>query len=129
MRVTHVRSMRGNEVDIAGAKGVVTRIPISADDGAPSFTMRLFTIFPGGNTPYHSHDYEHEIFVINGRGALLSAEGRKAVAPGDAILILPGELHGFEADGSLGMEMLCMVPNRAYVPGQFTVTPGTWEAK
>ena len=113
MRVTHVRNMRGNEIELAGTKGVVGRIPISEEDGAPAFTMRIFTISPGGNTAYHSHDYEHEIFILNGRGSLLSPEGREAVAPGDAVLILPGEIHGFEADKSLGMEMLCMVPNRA----------------
>ena len=112
---------------MAGASGVVARVPISAGDGAPGFTMRVFSIDPEGNTPYHRHDYEHEVFVLKGRGFLRFPGGQRAVSPGDAILIEPDEWHGFVADAATGMEMLCMVPNRAYVPGQFTVTPGRWE--
>jgi len=112
---------------MAGANGVTARVPISAADGAPGFTMRFYTIDPGGNTPYHKHDYEHEVFVLNGRGYLLFRGGRKPIMPSDAILIDPDEWHGFVGDESIGMEMLCMVPNRAYLPGQFAVTPGRWD--
>jgi quercetin dioxygenase-like cupin family protein len=126
MKVTHFRDLAGTPVEMTGAHGVTSRIPISADDGAPNFTMRVFTLEPGGQTPYHRHDYEHEIFILNGRGTLLFPGGSRPVRPGDTVLVEADDWHGFRGDDSLGMEMICLVPNRAYLPGQFRVEAGLW---
>jgi quercetin dioxygenase-like cupin family protein len=87
--------------------------------------MRLFDLAPGGRTPYHRHDYEHEVFVLSGRGTVRQGDERTHLAPGTAVLVQPMEWHGFEADGQQGMQMLCLVPNRAYVPGQFRIDEGS----
>jgi quercetin dioxygenase-like cupin family protein len=127
MKVCHYLDIPGSPVEMVGTTGVVARVPIGEGDGAPTFTMRVFTIDPGGNTPYHRHDYEHEIFVLKGRGFLLSdGGGKRAVRPGDTILVEPDEFHGFLADSAMGLEIICLVPNRAYIPGCYTVEAGQW---
>ena len=43
------------------AKGVAARVVIGKADGADNFCMRVFEISAGGNTPRHTHDWEHDI--------------------------------------------------------------------
>lgn len=114
MKVLHYSDAPATEVTQPGAKGTQVRIPIGVADGAPTFTMRVFTLSPGGNTPYHRHDYEHEIYIIRGAGILKSPEGQHAVSAGTVVLVKPDEWHGFVADAAQGMEMMCLVPNRVY---------------
>ena len=37
-------------------------------DGAPVYALRMVEIEPGGHSPHHLHGYEHENFVVEGRG-------------------------------------------------------------
>lgn len=38
--------------------------------GAENFAMRLFEIQPRGYSPLHQHDWEHEVFILEGKGAV-----------------------------------------------------------
>lgn len=116
MKLIHYDKVVATEAEMEGAKGIKVRLPISAGDGAPNFTMRIFNFVPSGVTPYHRHDYEQETFILSGRGKLLFEGGSRALEPGSVIFAEAGEWHGFVADEE-GMEMLCVVPNRAYEPG------------
>ena len=42
-----------------GAKDVYKQIALSRKDGVPTFSFRVFTIEPGGHTPFHQHEFEH----------------------------------------------------------------------
>jgi quercetin dioxygenase-like cupin family protein len=125
MKLVQFREAEAVPVEAPGTVGVRARVLLAASDGAPNFTMRLFELAPGGRTPYHRHDYEHEVFVLSGRGTVRQGDERTHLAPGTAVLVQPMEWHGFEADGQQGMQMLCLVPNRAYVPGQFRIDEGS----
>jgi len=48
---------------------------ISEKDGAPNFRLRHFVIEPGGHTPLHRHDWEHENYFISGKGILVTERG------------------------------------------------------
>ena len=93
-----------------GAKGVQKQIPISKADGAPSFSFRVFTIEPGGHTPLHTHDFEHINYIIEGKGAVVSAEGERAVGKGDFLLIKPGEKHQYRNTSQAPFVLICAVP-------------------
>lgn len=95
-----------------GAVGVRIRWLITETDGAKNFVMRHFTIAPGGNTPEHSHVWEHEVFILEGTGNVLSAEGEKPFAPGDVIFMPGGERHRFANTGETPVKMLCLIPAR-----------------
>ncbi len=128
MKIQRVKEVEAAPVSMEGADRVEVRVVLGRMEGAPNFTMRVFTLAPGGRTPYHRHDYEHEILVLSGRGILRHAEGRVVLAPGTAALVEPDEWHGFVADEEEGMEILCLVPNRAYVAGSFRVEGGAWSS-
>ena len=78
------------ELDIPKEKGIKdtkVRWLISNKDGATNFAMRLFEIQPGGNTPLHQHDWEHEVFILEGESIIKDGNNEKIVKPGDALFI------------------------------------------
>ena len=97
--------------DMEGAKDIFKQIPISRDNGTPNFSFRVFTIQPGGHTPFHHHQFEHLNYVIEGNGTVMTEDGGRRVEKGDFILVLPGETHQYRntsADGPL--VIICAVP-------------------
>ena len=80
MIITHAKDVKAEDVG-EGAKGVKIRWLIGEQDGAPNFAMRHFEVAPGGHTPHHSHDWEHEVFVLSGRGKVDSAVRTPFLSP------------------------------------------------
>jgi quercetin dioxygenase-like cupin family protein len=93
-----------------GAKGVKIKWLINEGHGAPTFLMRHFTVDAGGFTPFHSHDWEHEVYVLEGNGKVRYEDREEKIGPGDAILIPPNKKHQFQASSDKGLKFLCMVP-------------------
>ena len=79
--------------------GVVKREVITADDGASRFCMRIFDLEPGSSTQPHSHWWEHEVFVLSGRGLVVGGEGETRIARDSVIFIAPDEHHYFVNNG------------------------------
>jgi quercetin dioxygenase-like cupin family protein len=98
-------------VEDEDAKNVEIRWLLHGPDGAEKFHMRRFTVAPGGHTPYHQHDWEHEVYILEGHGAVRSTEGETAVGPGDCMLIPGGQEHQFRNSGAEPLTFLCMVPS------------------
>jgi quercetin dioxygenase-like cupin family protein len=86
---------------------------ISGKDGAPNFAMRVIEIKrKGEKIPLHKHDYEHEIFVIEGQGNVLGPSGAEPVAYGSFVYAAPGEEHGFENTGDAPFRFICVIPKQ-----------------
>ena len=94
-----------------GSSKLTIRWLITKDTGAPNFAMRLFEMEPGGNSPFHAHDWEHEMFVIDGEGVVVSAEGKKPVSAGTVVFVPPNEKHQFKNTGNKTLKFLCLVPH------------------
>ncbi len=84
---------------------------LTAGDGTPNFAMRLFEIGPGGYTPKHRHEWEHEVYIIKGDGNVIAGEKIIIIEKDDFIFVGPSELHQFRA-GENGLSMICVVPNK-----------------
>ena len=97
-------------VNMEGAVKVSVSKMVAESDGSPTAAMRLFEIEPGGNTPWHTHGWEHVIFGIAGRGALKSENGDAEFGPGDALLVSPDEQHNFVNVGDEPLWFICVVP-------------------
>ena len=110
MKVLDYRDMDPTPVEMEGACGANVRWLIAKDDGAPTFAMRLFELEPGGTTPLHTHDNEHEVFVLGGTGTVWRNGEDILIAAGTAIFVPPGEKHCFKNTGDEVMRFLCMVP-------------------
>jgi quercetin dioxygenase-like cupin family protein len=94
-----------------GCKGVCVRWLITKEMGAPHFAMRMFEVQPDGHTPIHSHEWEHEVFVVEGSGMVLSAVGEGPIKEGDVIFMPPNERHQFKNTGSEKLRFLCLIPH------------------
>lgn len=92
------------------AKGVSMQILLSPDDGAPNFAMRMFTVDPGGQTPFHAHSWEHEAFILEGEGVVGSDLAETPIEAGQAVFIAPNERHCFRNTGKSALRFLCIVP-------------------
>ncbi len=90
--------------------GVLKRVLIGPADGAPTFAVRLFTLAPGGNTPAHTHPFEHGVVVLRGTGTVLTPNGRVPIGEGTTVFVPPGEHHQFQNTGPGPLEFLCVIP-------------------
>jgi len=108
-----MKKVRLNDVEGTspeGTKGVVFRQLLAKNVDAPNFYLRLFDVEPGGNTPLHAHAWEHEVFVVSGRGKIVLADSEHMLAEGDAVLVQPNETHQFVNDSESLMRMICVIP-------------------
>jgi len=105
----NVNNVTEAPVEEEGAKGTSIKWLINEKDGAPTFLMRHFTLQSGGFTPYHTHDWEHEVYILEGQGKVRYEEDEVQIQPGDAILIPPNKKHQFRA-GSKPLKFICLVP-------------------
>lgn len=110
MILKHATEVPGKEVVMEGAKYVILRPLIMKEDGAPGFAMRLFEMKPGGHTPFHTHDWEHVNYILEGEGTLTLENEDVPIKAGDAILVPPGEKHNYRNTSNAPLKFLCMVP-------------------
>lgn len=93
-----------------GFADVQVRYLITEKQGAKNFAMRLFEFAPGGHTSYHTHPWEHEIFVKKGQGIVVSEDRRHFIREGDIIFIPSGERHQFINESNKTLEIICLIP-------------------
>ena len=109
MKHIHFSEVPAEEMRSDGAQGVRLRTLIGEADGAPNFAMRLISFSAGGRSPHHSHDYEHETFIVSGSGAVEIDGDTIPLKAGDAVYVPADAVHHFSVDEP--MEMICVVPN------------------
>jgi quercetin dioxygenase-like cupin family protein len=110
MKIQPLTSHEQKPVSIDGANGARMRMLIGPADGARNFHMRHFEVAPGGNTPQHAHDYEHEILVLAGRGTAMTTEGDRPFQAGDVIFVPANEMHAFHNTSEERCEFICLIP-------------------
>ena len=91
---------------------VQIRAMITAQDGAPTFAMSVFDVTPGSATPYHTHAWEHEVYIISGSGRVRAAGNETTFKTGDSVYIAPNEQHCFMADPDVAVQMICCIPSK-----------------
>ena len=111
MKVVHCEQIPLAAVATEGAQSVRMRCLLGQQDNAPSFTMRQFELAPGGHTPKHTHNYEHEVFVLEGAGVFVEGDEEHPVGPGIAVLVDPNLPHQFRNTGPGPLKFLCLIPH------------------
>jgi len=89
---------------------VSVRWLIGPKEGAPHFALRYFEIEPGGQTPLDSHEHDHGVIVLRGKGRVLLGDGAVDVSFGDTIYVSPHEEHRFKCLGQEPFGFLCVIP-------------------
>ncbi len=93
------------------AVGVTIRWVIDEDkDGAPTYALRVIEVAPGGHTPNHTHPFEHENFIMEGKGRVQIDGEWFEVGPGDVVFVPPLSQHTYVNAGDLPFRFLCGIP-------------------
>jgi mannose-6-phosphate isomerase-like protein (cupin superfamily) len=69
---------------------------------------QFFGIIAPGRAPEHSHVYDEVIYVLEGEGALHTADGDEPVAPGSCIHLPPLLVHSLENTGDAPMRIVAV---------------------
>jgi len=107
-RLVHFDDVENLPIQTEGAVNVTMRKLLTKEHGVPNFALRMFHIEPGGNTPYHSHNWEHENYVLEGEGSLNYNNKEYKLEKGISIYIPVNEMHQFRSE--TGMTFLCLIP-------------------
>ena len=110
MLIRRADQMAGVPMEMDGAEHVQMRMMVGRSDGAPNFAMRHFTVEPGGHTPRHEHDYEHEVVVLEGAARVEHDGDYSDITAGDVIFVEPNKVHQFVNTGDSPFVFLCLVP-------------------
>ncbi|MDA3822981.1 MAG: cupin domain-containing protein [Bacteroidales bacterium] len=111
MNIISLSDVEKKEVQLEDAVGASRQLPLGAADGTPVYSYRVFTVEPGGHTPFHNHPYEHMNYVIEGEGALVNSEGVETpIKAGDFALVNPDEKHQYRNKGDKPFNLMCGVP-------------------
>lgn len=74
--------------------------------------MRLFEVGPGGYSPLHTHNWEHEVFILEGEGVADDGEKEFKIKSGTVVYVAPEEKHQFRNIGTDTLKFLCLIPNK-----------------
>ena len=106
MRIISYKKVEANEAE--GSSKL--KIRWLNNEGSNIFAVRHIEIEPDGYSPYHSHPWEHEIFVLEGNGVVIGNEGAEAFTVGHVISIPSEELHQIKNTGKSALKFLCIIP-------------------
>ena len=112
MKIISLSQVPKEPVRMEGAKDAYKQLVISQADGSPNFSFRVFTVEPGGHTPFHKHASEHLNYVIRGQGCLAGENGKEhEIREGHFALVLPNEKHQYRnTSKDQPLLLICAVP-------------------
>ena len=114
---THFADVSPQVVDEEGAQGVTIRWVIGPDSEAPNFHLRVFDVDPGGCTPLHSHPWEHEVFILEGKGTVTCEGNQEPLAPGEVVFVPGNAEHQFRSDSDERLRFICLIPKALQAVG------------
>jgi len=77
---------------------------------AKTFVMRRFTIGRRGETPLHTHKWEHEVFVLEGKGIVTNGKTKQVLRAGTVVYVSPNRIHQFKNTQAGRLVFLCLIP-------------------
>jgi quercetin dioxygenase-like cupin family protein len=112
MKIVSIGSLKKFKVKMPGAFKAMKQSAIGVADGSKGFAFRVFTLKPGGHTPFHAHDFEHLNYVVSGIGALVTEAGPSPVARGDFAFVPGCEKHQYRnRSRTRDFVFICAVPS------------------
>ena len=109
MKVFHYRDVETKDTG-EGTSKLSVRWLITKETGAENFAMRLFEMESGGYSPFHSHPWEHEVFILEGEGVVVGEGKERRFNAGNVIFIPPNEKHQFKNNSEKTTKFLCFIP-------------------
>ena len=107
-----------------GAEKVKVRYLIDERHGSNHFALRIYTVDKNGRTPLDQHQYEHQVYVMNGEGFLRMQRNGSVSRPiraGDTVFIPSNAVHQFTNEREEPLVFLCVKGNLSL----YTTVPAT----
>ncbi len=95
---------------IEDIKGISRRDLLTADDGATVTCVQIIEISPNVSTPSHFHAWEHQSFILSGKGLVIGGEGSIEISQDTSILIPANEPHCFVNVSNENLRILSIEP-------------------
>ena len=109
-----MKTFHYTEVEAKDAEGGSTKLNvrwlITKETGAENFAMRLFEMEAGGHSPLHSHNWEHEVFILEGEGLVVGGKEERKFKAGDTLFIPSNEKHQLKNNSKNACKLLCLIP-------------------
>lgn len=113
MKIIHYSEAETKKYPSEQARGAAGRVVVGKADGANNFCMRIFELSKGGITGKHAHEWEHEVFVHAGKGAILRNGDWVSLISGSVIFIPGKEEHQLKNTGEEPFIFVCVIPSGA----------------
>lgn len=128
MFIRQVDDVPSQTMDMPGARSVSMKLLVGRDDGAPTFAMRQFTVEPNGHTPLHKHNYEHEVYILQGNGQFVSGVDGTTIRPikaGHVVFVPANQMHQFRNVSTQPLKFICLIPTSFDCGAACQATPGS----
>ena len=89
-------------------KGVLTRMRVSAANGATQLCLFEQWCEPGCGAPTHLHAVEEVLTVLAGRAEVWLGEEKATLTAGQSLLVPAGRKHGFRNTGEATLHVLAL---------------------
>ena len=109
MFIKSSESVEKESLPMEGVKNTKMQWLIAEKDGAEHFYMRMVIMEPDGIVPLHNHPYVHEVYVVEGEGAVLLEGEEKPMKEGDFVFVEGDLVHGFKNTGKDELKFICCI--------------------
>lgn len=122
MRVDHYRDIPPLQAGGTGqaTPGLTTRRIMSS--AAAEATMDICEINAGASSAFHTHPWEHQVFVVAGQGAVTDGQDPIPFRAGDVVVIPVGQPHQFVNVGDSHVLFVCLLPTAALTSSPHDLT-------
>lgn len=110
MYVKHISGVERKDASKEGAKNATIQWLIDDKIGAKNFSMRRFEVKKNGYTPLHSHDWEHEVYVLSGKGIVRMGKDEYPLVKDKFAYVPPNVPHQFMNTTDENLVFLCVIP-------------------
>lgn len=110
MYVKHISDVEQKDTSKEGAKNTLIQWLINDKIGAKNFVMRRFVVKRNGYTPLHSHDWEHEVYVLSGKGIVKIDKEEYPLEKDKFAYVPPNVVHQFNNTSDENLVLLCVIP-------------------
>ncbi len=114
--VTNIDEVEQSEMNMDIVSETYVQWMLDDRIGAPNFALRRFVIKPGGEVGLHTHPWEHEVYVLSGKGSVTKEGEKFEVEAGSAAYVEPEIRHGFKNESDEDFVFLCIVPKEGFRP-------------
>jgi len=115
MYVNNIKNIKSIDINIPGVLNTKKQTLVGPNEGWDGWVMRLFTLSQGGNTPLHSHPWQHINYVVSGKGYLLLDNKQHLLESGSVAYVSEDAEHQFNNCGEEDFVFICIVPEKGDV--------------